>query len=170
MILGGTVAHKENAMPETHAVLSLPTKILLPVDFSPSSQTAFEMASDLAQHFHAALHLVHVIPVFPTTSISDLEIEVHFIQKATESAKKRLEDYHAALLKKGVESTFSIESGNNIVDNIMNVIEREHVDMVVISTHGVSGWHPLFFGSIAEKVIRLVQCPLLLLRTAKTED
>jgi nucleotide-binding universal stress UspA family protein len=39
--------------------------------------------------------------------------------------------------------------------------------MVIISTHGISGWHPLVFGSIAEKVVELVQCPLLLLRSAK---
>ena len=49
----------------------------------------------------------------------------------------------------------------------MDVVEREHIDMVVISTHGISGWHPLVFGSIAEKVVKLVQCPLLLLRSAR---
>ena len=43
----------------------------------------------------------------------------------------------------------------------------EVIDMVIISTHGISGWHPLVFGSIAEKVVKLVQCPLLLLRSAK---
>jgi nucleotide-binding universal stress UspA family protein len=42
--------------------------------------------------------------------------------------------------------------------------------MVVISTHGISGWHPLVFGSIAEKVVKLVRCPLLLLRSAKPES
>jgi len=42
--------------------------------------------------------------------------------------------------------------------------------MVVISTHGISGWHPLVFGSIAEKVVKLVQCPLLLLRSAKPDS
>jgi nucleotide-binding universal stress UspA family protein len=49
----------------------------------------------------------------------------------------------------------------------MAVIEREHIDMVILSTHGISGWHPLVFGSIAEKVIKLVQCPLLLLRSVQ---
>jgi hypothetical protein len=49
----------------------------------------------------------------------------------------------------------------------MEVVEREHIDMVVISTHGISGWHPFVFGSIAEKVVKLAQCPLLLLRSAK---
>ena len=47
----------------------------------------------------------------------------------------------------------------------MLVIEREHIDMVVLSTHGISGWRPLVFGSIAEKVVKQVQCPLLLLRS-----
>ena len=44
--------------------------------------------------------------------------------------------------------------------NIMIVIEREHIDMIVVSTHGMSGWHPMVFGSSAEKVINFVQCPL----------
>jgi hypothetical protein len=39
--------------------------------------------------------------------------------------------------------------------------------MVVISTHGMSGWRPMIFGSIAEKIVRLVQCPLLLLRSVE---
>ena len=47
------------------------------------------------------------------------------------------------------------------------MVERKHIDMVVISTHGISGWHPFVFGSIAEKVVKLVQCPLLLLRSPK---
>ncbi|MGC2619325.1 MAG: universal stress protein [Acidobacteriaceae bacterium] len=40
-------------------------------------------------------------------------------------------------------------------------------DMVVIPTHGISGWHPFICGSAAEKVVKLVQCPLLLLRSVK---
>lgn len=41
--------------------------------------------------------------------------------------------------------------------------------MLVISTHGIYGWRPLVFGSIAEKVVKLVQCPLLLLRSVSSE-
>ena len=49
-------------MSENHALKSIPTKILLPIDFSPSSKTALEIAADLALHFHAELFLVNVIP------------------------------------------------------------------------------------------------------------
>ena len=154
-------------MPEVRAFPSIPTKILLPIDFSPSSQAALEMAADLAQHFHAELYLVNVIPYFPTTTLPDLIPETEFVQEARTFAEQHLAKCHAALAARGVKSTSSVEIGNDIAGNIIEVIEREHIDMVVISTHGISGWHPLVFGSIAEKVIKLAQCPLLLLRSAK---
>jgi nucleotide-binding universal stress UspA family protein len=156
-------------MPEVHSVSSIPTKILLPIDFSPSSQTALEMAADLAQHFHAELYLVHVIPMFPTTTIPDLIPEGAFLEQARKTAEQHLTKCKAALVARGVKSTSSVEVGNDVAGNIMEVVEREQIDMVVISTHGISGWHPLVFGSIAEKVVKLVQCPLLLLHSAKPE-
>ena len=69
------------------------------------------------------------------------------------------------LMLKGVRVSFSIETGNDIVGNLMLVIKREKVDMVVISTHGLSGWRPRILGSIAEQVIKLVHCTLLLLQS-----
>jgi nucleotide-binding universal stress UspA family protein len=154
-------------MPKVHAFRSIPTKILLPIDFSSSSQKALEMAADLAKHFHAKLYLVNVIAMFPTTTVPDLIPEAEFIREATTFAQRHLAKCKAALVKRGVKSTSSVEVGNDIVGNIMDLIDREHIDMVIISTHGISGWHPLVFGSIAEKVVKLVQCPLLLLRSAK---
>jgi nucleotide-binding universal stress UspA family protein len=161
---------KETLMPEVHAFPSIPTKILLPIDFSPSSQAALEMAADLADHFHAELYLVNVIPMFPTTTLPDLIPETEFIKEARSFAERHLAKCNAVLAARGVKSISSVEVGNDIAGNIMEVVEREHIDMVVISTHGISGWHPLVFGSIAEKVIKLAQCPLLLLRSAKPES
>ena len=156
-------------MSKVHAFRSIPKKILLPIDFSSSSQAALEMASGLAKHFHAKLHLVNVIPEFVTTTIPDMIPEGKFMQAARTFAEQHLAKCQAALAARGVKSTSSIEVGNDIAANIMEVLEREHIDMVVISTHGISGWHPLVFGSIAEKVVKLVQCPLLLLRSTKPD-
>ena len=154
-------------MPEDRAFPTIPTKILLPIDFSPSSQAALEMAADLAKHFHAELHLVNVIPMFPTTTLPDFVPEGEFIAGARKFTEEHLAKCHAALSARGVKSTSSVEVGNDVAGTIMDVVEREDIDMVIISTHGISGWHPLIFGSIAEKVVKLVQCPLLLLRSAK---
>jgi nucleotide-binding universal stress UspA family protein len=157
-------------MPDTDRFPSIPTKILLPIDFSPSSQAALDMAADLAQHFQAELHLVNVIPEFPTTTIPDFIPEAAFLENAREYAEVHLAKCKAALHTRGVKSTFSVEVGNDVVGNLMEVVDREHIDMIVISTHGISGWHPLVFGSIAEKVVKLAQCPLLLLHSAKPES
>jgi nucleotide-binding universal stress UspA family protein len=161
---------EEIVMPEVRAFPSIPTKILLPIDFSPSSQSALEMAADLAEHFHAELFLVNVIPMFPTTTLPDFVPESEFIQEARAFAESHLAKCHAVLAARGVKSTSSIEVGNDIAGNIMEVIDRELIDMVVISTHGISGWRPLVFGSIAEKIVKLVQCPLLILRSAKPDS
>jgi len=156
-------------MSKIHVFRAIPQRILLPIDFSPSSQAALEMAADLAKHFHAELYLVNVIPMFPTSTLPDFVPETKFLQDARSLAEQHLAKCHADLAGRGVTSTSSVEVGNDIAGNIMEVVEREHIDMVVISTHGISGWHPLVFGSIAEKVVKLVQCPLLLLRSARPE-
>ena len=154
-------------MPEARSFPSIPTRILLPIDFSESSQAALEMAADLAHHFRAELCLLNVIPFFPTTTLPDLIPETQFIQEARTFAEQHLAKCHAALVARGIKAKSTIEVGNDVVASIMEVVEREHIDMVVISTHGISGWRPLVFGSIAEKVVKLVQCPLLLLRSTK---
>ena len=157
-------------MSKDQAFPSIPTRILLPIDFSPSSQAALEMAADLTKHFGAELYLVNVIPMFPTTTLPDVIPEGEFIQEARTFTEQHLAKCHAALAAREVKSTSSVEVGNDIAASIMEVVEREHIDMVVISTHGISGWHPLIFGSIAEKVVKLVQCPLLLLRSSKPDS
>jgi nucleotide-binding universal stress UspA family protein len=154
-------------MPESRVFPSIPTRILLPIDFSPSSQAALEMAADLAKHFHAQLHLVNVIPMFPTSTLPDFVPETKFLQDARSLAERNLAKCHTALAAREVKATSSVETGNDVAGNIAEVIDRENIDMVVISTHGLSGWRPMVFGSIAEKVLKLVQCPLLLLRSAQ---
>lgn len=161
-------------MPEVRALPanspSFPTKILLPIDFSPSSQAALEMAADLAQHFGAELFLVNVIPMFPTTTLPDLVPQTEFMQEETAAAEEHLSKCHAALVARGIKAKTCIEVGNDTAGSIMEVVEREKIDLVVVSTHGITGWHPLVFGSIAEKLVKLVQCPLLLLRSAKPDS
>jgi len=140
---------------------------LLPIDFSPSSKAALEMATDLALHFHADLFLVHVIPS-PVMTTADYSVpDVWFPEKLKAQAELHMAKIHAVLKTKGVKSGSGVEVGNDIAGAILEAVDREHIDMVVISTHGISGWRPLIFGSIAEKVVKLVQCPLLLLRSAK---
>jgi nucleotide-binding universal stress UspA family protein len=157
-------------MSEVRSFPSIPTKILLPIDFSPSSRAALEMAADLALHFHAELQLLHVIPFFPATTFPDFVPEEQLMQEVRGRTETNLAKCQTVLTGRGIKTTSIVEVGNDVPGNILEVVEREHIDLVVISTHGISGWHPLVFGSIAEKVIKLVQCPLMLLHSAKEDS
>ncbi len=140
------------------------TKILLPIDFSPSSEAALEAATGLAEQFHAGIHLVHIIPEIPDWNGSGFFPATAVLQERKQTIEQKLDAYRQQLMQKGVLSSFSIDLGNDIVGSLMQVIERENTDMVVISTHGMSGWHPLIFGSIAEHIIKQANCTMLLLQ------
>jgi nucleotide-binding universal stress UspA family protein len=147
-----------------HAAFSA-TKILLPIDFSTSSEASLEAAAGLAKQFQAAVHLVHIIPESPDFNGSDFFPETAVLQERKETIEEKLANCREKLEKEGVRTTVSIETGNDIVGNLMLVLTRERADMIVISTHGLSGWRPVILGSIAEQVIKLAKCTLLLLHS-----
>ena len=152
---------------------SAPTKILLPIDFSPSSDAALAMAAALAQRFGAELHFLHVVPMLPVINGVDdfpqmqYPLESTFMKESQGRAEQSLAKCIGPLLSLRVKASSTAEIGSDVASNILTAIESQHIDMVVISTHGISGWRPLVFGSIAEKIIRLVRCPLVLLRSVE---
>ncbi len=158
-------------MSETPRSYSIPTKILLPMDFSPSSHLALSMATDLAEHFSAELHLLHIVPMLPMVNAMDsfpespLPYDVTFLEESKARAEQKLAGFLGPLLAKKVKASSGVEIGNDVAGNIMMAIEGMHIDLVILSTHGISGWRPLVFGSIAEQLVKHVKCPLLLLRS-----
>lgn len=148
---------------------AIPTKILVPIDFSPSSHAALDTASDLAEKFHAEIYLLHVIPAFPNVSLPDSITEAAVIDKAKAAAGERFDVSEAVLKGKGIKVASAVEVSEDVAGTILETVEREKADLIVITTHGLSGWYPQVFGSIAEKIVKLAQCPLLLLRTPKPE-
>jgi nucleotide-binding universal stress UspA family protein len=151
-----------------------PKKILVPMDFSPSSISALTTTIELARLFHAELYLLHVIPMLPIVTGIEFPTSFYpnqeFLADAEKESEKKMAEFVSNLLGQGIKASSKVEIGNDVVGNVLMVIEREHVDMLVISTHGMSGWRPVVFGSIAEKVVKLAECPVLLLRSAKILD
>jgi nucleotide-binding universal stress UspA family protein len=142
-----------------------PKKILVPLDFSSSSDASLEAAKDLAKLFDSKLLLLHVIPVLPNLACDAYFPEEKFIAQFRKEAEAKLSKVVDELHAAGCPASFCLEVGNDIVGNILHVLRREQADMLVVSTHGLSGWRPVVFGAIAEKVMKLAECPVLLLRT-----
>lgn len=166
-------------MSSAHASIFKPAKLLVPIDFSSSSNEALQAAVACSEMFRSEIYLLHIVPMFPVVPTLDdptcVWPEEEFLQHARNRADKRLTALAQQYRSQGIETSYSVEVGDDVVGNIMRIGEREHSGLIVISTHGISGWRPMVFGSIAEKVIKLATCPLLLLRsqtsdpTAKTK-
>ena len=151
-------------------VSAVPTRILVPIDFSSSSHTALEVATELADKFHAELVLLNVVPESPVVALPEGVTEASIVDAARKQAESHLATSKKFIDGKGITVKTSVEVGYDVAGTILETIEREKVDQVVISTHGCSGWYPTVFGSIAEKIVKLAPCPVLLLRTPKPKS
>ena len=92
-------------VPQGTASHFIPTKILVPIDFSSSSDAALETASDLAQHFHAELYLLNVIPLLPMGTKTASFPETDHLHKAEGNAERQLAKCDAALVSKGIKAS-----------------------------------------------------------------
>ena len=156
-------------MPYDHASAN-PSRILVPIDFSPSSHQALDAAADLAEKFNAHVMLLHVIPEYANAVLPETVTQETLVEAERIAANERFAISKAALVAKRIACSIVVEVGSDVASMIIDVAERDDVDLLVFTTHGLSGWYPQVFGSIAEKLVKLAQCPVLLLRTPKPES
>jgi nucleotide-binding universal stress UspA family protein len=148
----------------------IPGKILVPIDFSPSSHLALDAAAELGEKFRSEIFLLNVIPAFPNVSLPDSIAQAQIIEEARQVSNDRFAVSQKSLGARGLTVRSSVEVNNDVVGAVLETVEREKVDLIVITTHGLSGWYPNVFGSITEKILKLAACPILLLRTPKSES
>ncbi|HTV58167.1 MAG TPA: universal stress protein [Verrucomicrobiae bacterium] len=143
-----------------------PKLILSPIDFSDFSLSALEVAQDVATKYGSQILLVNIVPEIPKLP-KDVSIlnEGEYEQQLIESAKKRLGELAEKLQRSGVTARITVGLANDAAMEIVRVAESEKVDLIVMATHGMTGWRQLAFGSITDKVVRTADCPVLVLRS-----
>ena len=138
--------------------------IVVPVDFSAHSETAFQMALELARRFRSELYLLHVhqLPayvypdgIFPLTPEIMAEIE----QKIAIELGRLAERVRAAEVRCVQKSVLGV----TFVEIVRFARETE-ADLIVMGTHGRSGLSHALLGSVTEKVLRKAPCPVLAVR------
>ena len=145
-------------------------KILTAIDFSESSDFAFEYALTLARQFQAELTIMHVInePVdlrgfyVPHISFEQLEKEIE------EGAEKMMEKFCQTKMGDFTRYTTAVVAGIPY-EEILRKAEETGASLIVLGTHGRTGIDHLIFGSTAERVVRSAACPVLTIRLPVTE-
>ncbi|MEJ2201615.1 MAG: universal stress protein [Desulfuromonadaceae bacterium] len=139
--------------------------ILFAVDFSESSEYAFDYALSLAKKFESRLLIIHVInePVdlrgfyVPHISFEKLEQEIEA------GAKKMMEKFCQQQIK-GFNNFETFVVPGIPYDEIIKTAETHSADLILMGTHGRTGLDHVLFGSTAEKVVRKSTIPVMTIR------
>ncbi|HOQ61299.1 MAG TPA: universal stress protein [Vicinamibacterales bacterium] len=137
-------------------------RIVCPVDFSPASQHAVSEAVAIAKVFQAEILLVHVIPVLPAApSDPNFVFQVPEYERALRAdAERQLARLAAGVAEEGIAARTAVGHGD-AGSEIVRLAKEDVADLIVIATHGMTGWRHVMFGSVAEKVVRLAGRPVL---------
>lgn len=147
-------------------------KILSPTDLSEPSYTGIAAASAIAKNQSAELIIIHVVtPLFrggAVDSPTNFNVKEYY-DEMRDIAEQNLEKHLQEQISKGVTARTIITFGN-AVDEIVKTAEEEGVDLIVIATHGWTGWRRFVFGSVTEKVVRLSYHPVLTIPEPRSNE
>ncbi len=142
-------------------------KILVPSDFSETSNEAFQFALALAAKTRGEIVLVHVlaIPTLYTVGFAGepSTFDPIYYQTIEAESKKELEKLKASA--KGVNVSTQVIYGD-FPTSLTSIVESKRIDLIIMGTSGASGWKEFFVGSNTEKVVRFSPAPVLAVRKA----
>jgi len=139
---------------------SIEKTILVPFDFSDPSHAANDKAMEIATD-NTKIHVLHVLPPFVPLAPEGIPIEWSDDSKRLEYATIQLEKEFSEKRYEGVAREVLIgDPGTTCADRA----ESLGAELIVIPSHGRSGLTRLLLGSVAERIVRLAKCPVLILK------
>ena len=144
------------------------TRILVPTDFSPSSQRAADYAGTLARSLGAAVQFVHVLDVSqaPETAWAPAREAAAIHEQRHQDGVAALAALVAAFERRHMPVTSEVRTGAPPSQIVQAAIDYR-ADLIVMTTHGRCGLSHLVLGSVAEYVIRHACCPVLAVRDSE---
>lgn len=132
--------------------------ILMATDFSECSERALSYALGIASRYESRLHLFHCIDPTPYNLV-----EPDAVQTVRDDARRELERLASDIRRgsaKNVEIKVLAEAGDLAVI-LARTVKDLDLGLIVVGTHGRTGWRKLVLGSVAEIVVDQVSCPVL---------
>lgn len=162
-------AHAVTPLPPEKPTRLHPCHLLVPTDFSAASKKALAYADAFAGNFGSKVTIIHVIEpmvlppeygYLPPYSPEDEARQV-------DSVRRQLLDL-AAGLDTAKRTEVAVRIGRPWQE-IVGAVEDLGVDFLVLTTHGRTGLRHMLMGSVAEKIVRHIHCPVLVVRPEETD-
>lgn len=135
-------------------------RILCPVDFSDFSRRALSHAVAMARRHEGRVTLLHVVPELPSIITFPLSVDPPLMDSgAREGLCEELREFAGAAREQAPMDVVVLEG--DPARQIVDQARERGADLVVMGTHGRSGFERLALGSVTEKVLRKAQCPVL---------
>jgi nucleotide-binding universal stress UspA family protein len=145
-------------------------QVLVPLDGSTLAEEALDAAAELARLWDTELTLVQVVPPVLLPIDRMMPLPPSYDEELTAIGRKRAQDYLDDVVEhmraRGLRATGIAVVGWNTVDSILDLAQPERIGIVVLATHGRGGLRRLAFGSVADKLVRGAEVPVLVYRPA----
>ena len=137
--------------------------LLVPIDFSSGCLRALNDAIWLVQQLNSRLTLLHVVAL-PDAMDTDLAA---YLRKAEPDLKQDLAAYQKRATDEGIPLVYAYLGHGLPATRIVEAARYRRIDLIVMGTHGRTGLQHLLVGSVAERVIRLAPCPVMVVPREK---
>ncbi|MFH6970393.1 universal stress protein [Flavobacterium petrolei] len=139
-------------------------RILVPTDFSKHAEDALKAAAQIAKKNGAEIFLLHLLELpnqmnDAVTNGSSIPEVMLFIKKANEKLQKIKEEPHL----QGITITTTVQF-EKAFDGILSFNKKNKIDLIVMGSHGSSGIEEILIGSNTEKVVRISDIPVLVIK------
>jgi nucleotide-binding universal stress UspA family protein len=146
--------------------------ILVPIDFSPQSKHALDLAAEMARKGHIKIEAINIIEGLTPSSfntmgdgISNYTEDEFFLKKLYDKTKENLQNLIDQGKYSGLKISASVVVGNPY-QSISKAIADHEANLVIMGTKGTSGIDEVLIGSNTEKVVRYAKCPVITLKSA----
>ena len=145
-----------------HAAITI-RKILAPTDFSPASKKAFSYALRFAEESRSKIILLHVLEPETPLTLAGRPAAAAFSEEELADTEESLRALADSAETTGINTRSIVRTGV-ATHEIVEAAKELDADLIVIATHGFTGWKHFAIGNTAERVARAAPCSVLVVR------
>ena len=139
--------------------------ILVPYDGSSHSKHAFKIALDMAKKYDSKIKVLTCLSHADTgAGYIDISFNKDIFETAKSELLKSMSKLESTAQKQGISASIDILETESVVKQVVTYAKSDKIDLIIMGSHGRTGWKKLLLGSVANGVAQQVNCPVLIVR------